>query len=212
MDIVIRRASYVPPPPPSGLTDGGTARITGSGFGTNTASFLALKDTIEAAANGTTLYAIPALSSAWGNAGPEGGSKTTKVSTASPFYGTRCLSCFNDGSDSGGTFGVYYDTGGTVNDLFIRDYIRINTTGGATSGQWKWIRFNASGGVTDGEPANTYIADWYSGASDFIRCTSTSFQRDVDWGTSLATWYEREVRIVPSSQGGANGQIGRAHV
>lgn len=192
------------------LTDGGAAYIAGSGFGTNSATITAIKSGVEGAAAGTAVYNISGFSAAgWGNAETiETSGRQTEVSTSSPFYGTKCLICVNDGSTNGGLFGVKFNTGATVTDIFIRDYIRIDHTGSANAGQWKMIRFNSDGTVQDSAPANMYFADWFNTGFDFIIVNNTGFQYDgFEFGTDFATWYEREVRVVPGSQGVSNGVI-----
>jgi hypothetical protein len=191
------------------LVDGGNARITGTGFGTNTAVIQSLKAVIEAGSAGTAVYDLTGLSAAgWYNSegNVETSGRQTEVTTSNPFYGTKCLRCANAGTD--GRFGVSYDTGAPIVDMFIRDYVRLDVAGGANSGQWKMLRWNENGGVNDDEPANIYCAKWFNGGGEFIYSTATGDLRDeISYGISLATWYEREVRLVPGTQGGSDSRV-----
>jgi hypothetical protein len=211
MGRLVTRTSIVP----VGLVDGASATITGTGFGTNSATVTSLKNAVDAATNNTELYNISGMT-AWSNIGAESGTRSTRASTTLPLYGTKSLRCANAGLD--GRFGVGFDTGGTITDIFYRDYCRIEQTGGATAGQWKMFRLGAQNEVSDDVYRNLYIADWTNTGFDFIRtqsgngfnlggaATLTDYSA-TDFATAFSVWYEREIRVVPGSQGGSDGRV-----
>jgi len=195
------------------LVDGNNATISLTSAGTKSGTTVSLKDTIEAATNGTNVYDISALSSSgWRNCNTtEGTGHRTAVSTSSPLYGTRSLACANAG-DGTGTFGVSWDTGGTISDIFIRDYVRINHA--STGGQWKMLRLASTDCLTDDASVNAYCSNQHGYSFDFFHTQSgngcgaggaTTVYSDpgTDFGTTFGVWYEREIRILPSTAAAA---------
>jgi hypothetical protein len=195
------------------LTDGGTARITGSGFGTKSATIVSLKNTIEAATAGTNLYDITALSSSgWANVAESGGVRT-KVQTTLPIYGTKGIVCDNNGATA---HGVSWDSGGTISDMFLRDYVRIDTAG--AGGQWKMLRLAATSCVTDDASTNVYLSNQHGYSFDFFltqkgngcgngSASVVNANSFGTYGTTFGVWYEREIRIKPSSAANATDGV-----
>src|SRR6185436_6180781 len=161
------------------LSDGGNAFITGTGFGTNSATIYSLKNTVEANSAGTNWESMSGIPGTWGYAG----TSHHVVSTAQVLYGTKSLGAIGAGVNGG--FGVSLDTGGTITDSFIRSYVRIDTSNGAVTGQWKLYRWNGDGTVSDGAPANYYMADWFPNpGNDFAQSNATAQQKSVGWETT----------------------------
>lgn len=203
------------------LTDGGNATISLTGQGTKSATVVSLKDHIEAASASTALYDISALSSSgWANCnGTEAGSgqRRTQVTTTLPLYGTKSLECKNDATTGrDGRFGVSWDTGGSITDLFLRDYVRINHA--STGGQWKMLRVCNQDCLSDDGNTNAYASNQHGYSFDFFftqkgpGCGLNGASQvwgdpGTDYNTTFGVWYEREVRIVPSTA--ANATDGR---
>lgn len=195
------------------LVDGGTARISGSGFGTKSATVVSMKNAIEAAAVGTNLYDIPAFSSTgWTNIA-ESGTIRTKVQTTLPAYGTKSFVCDNNGPT---TFGVGWDTGGTIQELFWRDYVRIDTAG--SGGQWKMLRLANTACVTDDASTNCYLSNQHGYSFDFFRtqkgngcgngtASTVNTNPVTTFNTTFGVYYEREVRFKPSTAAAATDGI-----
>jgi hypothetical protein len=203
------------------LVDGNNATISLTGQGTKSATVVSLKDHIEGASAGTALYGITALSSSgWANCnGTEAGSgqRRTQVSTALPLYGTKSLECKSDASTSyDGRFGVSWDTGAAITDIFLRDYVRINHA--STGGQWKMLRLAAEDCLTDDSLTNCYASNQNGYSFDFFHtqkgngcgaagATQVWGDPGTDYNTTFGDWYEREIRIKPSTAAAATDGV-----
>lgn len=193
------------------IADGASYTFTGTGFGTNTATVAWLggvNGVIESASTGT--YMNVAAGAGWSASDnlENDNNQHTQVSTTRSWSHSKSFSCFNSGTD--GRFGIAYDTGGTVSDIFIRDYIRLDTV--ASGGQWKMIRFNADGHNDDLALVNMYFSHYPNGPGTFCLVNATGWQTGYNGvpycnfeAIQYNRWYAREVRIVPGTQGGSNG-------
>jgi hypothetical protein len=197
------------------LINGGTGRISGSGFGTKNATVISLKNTLDAAAAGTNLYDISALSSSgWSNCGGvESGSIRTKAQPTLPIYGTNSWECNNNGPT---TFGVAWDSGATIQDIFLRDYVRLNTAG--SGGQWKMVRLGATACVTDDNLVNCYLSNQHGYSFDFFftqkgngcgagGASGVNSNPITSYNTTFGVWYERQIRLKPSTAAAATDGI-----
>jgi hypothetical protein len=201
------------------LVNGGTATISGSGFGTKSATVVSFKPLVEAASTSTAIYDIASLSSSgWANCnGTEAGSgvRRTQVTTTRPCFGTKSLECANvaaTGHD--GRFGVSWDTGATITDLFVRDYVYITNTGG----QWKMERLASQECLTDDASVNCYASNQEGYSFDFFHtqkgngcgaggATQVWGDPGTDYNTTSGIWYERERRFKPSTSAAATDGI-----
>lgn len=206
------------------LVDGGNATFTIPSPGTKSATVVSLKDHIESASVNTAIYDVAALSSSgWANCnGTEAGSgqRRTQVTTTLPLYGTKSLECKNDASTGfDGRFGVSWDTGATMTDLFFRDYVRINHS--SSGGQWKMFRVCNQDCLSDDGNVNGYASNQHGYSFDFFHtqkgngcgaggATQVWGDPGTDFNTTFGVWYEREVRIVPSTA--ANATDGRVEI
>lgn len=221
---LIFRPSYSASGGGGSLVDGGNATFTVASPGTKSATVVSLKDYIEAASTTTALYDIAALSSSgWANCnGTEAGSgqRRTQVTTTLPLYGTKSLECKNDASTGrDGRFGVSWNTGATIADLYFRDYVRINHA--SSGGQWKMFRTGNQDCLSDDGSVNSYASNQHGYSFDFFHtqkgngcgaggATQVWGDPGTDFNTAFGVWYEREVRILLSTA--ANATDGRVEI
>lgn len=194
------------------ITDGGYASFSGSGFPSFSGLLIeALKRDMEGASNNTALYNITGLAArGWLNADSiEGGSIFTKIQSTDVVFGARAFECAMVGGD--GRHGVAWNTGGTIGEIFFRDYAKIVRSG---SGQWKQFRTSCENCVTDDSLTSTLTND-FGGPSQFqvfqgagcggATVLSNPYATSIPDNIASSVWYEREWRYVHGTPGTANG-------
>lgn len=198
---------------PTSIADGNSFTFGGTGFGTNSATvkwFGGVNGLIESASVGTYMNTVGGSGWAASQNLEYELDQHTQISTTRSWSHSKAFSSFND-TMTDGRFGISYDTGGTVTDLFLRDYVRLDTV--ASGGQWKMLRFNGDGINTDNHLAGMYISQYPNGPGSFALVNATGWQTGYNgvpslgsnMGVSYNGWYARECRIVPGTQGGSNG-------
>jgi hypothetical protein len=198
-----------------GFTDGQSITIDGSGFGTFSGTRMVTEDTIEAAANGTHVLQIAALTSAgWEDPTESDNNRWHDVSTSSPLVGGKVILAQSFGGD--GRFGMAWNTGATITRAYLRDYVQISTDDPTPIGQWKMVRFTSTLCVTDDDPANGNFFNWFNNSFDTFQSNegpgcgggaTNVDQSSGDYQTAMGVWYEREIELVPGTQGGADGIV-----
>jgi len=186
----------------SGLVDGGSATVVGSGFSTLVPISDVTKPWQEANAVGTHLI----TKTNWGDAeGIETGTGMFHAITSGRSYtGSKSIVAQGTGNDA--RFGAYYDCGTTITDQFYGSYMYFDN-GSCNGGQWKINRWNASAGVQDNATSNSYAAQRQPFSSDFYQITSSgsSGSLDLTYRIAFKRWFWVEFYIHPGTPGNSDG-------